>query len=242
MEQGQHMDDFEKQDKLKEFYDSGDYYSSRKENFADRASRFNRNMVKNVLAIYCASKKEKALDVGCGWGNISLALQKRGVDVTGLDYSEESVRICRESAKNLGLNPEKFVCRDAANTGFEPSSFDAIYCADLVEHVFPEVYLSMIQEFHRILKRGGKLVIYTPDPHHIFEIMRKHNIILKKDEGHVDFKTRPAIELSLRNNGFSISRAYFVESHVPIMNILERALKQFVPFLRRRVAVLAIKD
>jgi hypothetical protein len=41
--------------------------------------------------------------------------------------------------------------------------------------------------------------------------------------------------------GFEIERAHYVESHVPVLRALERLLQGFVPFLRRRIAVLGRK-
>ncbi len=41
--------------------------------------------------------------------------------------------------------------------------------------------------------------------------------------------------------GFEIERAYYVESHLPLVRALERLLQGFVPLLRRRIAVLGRK-
>jgi hypothetical protein len=45
----------------------------------------------------------------------------------------------------------------------------------------------------------------------------------------------------LSDAGFTIERAYYAESHVPGLALLERALGPVVPLLRRRIAVLGRK-
>ena len=45
----------------------------------------------------------------------------------------------------------------------------------------------------------------------------------------------------LTDAGFEIEKAYYAESHLPVLNVVERALQGFLPFMRRRVAVLGRK-
>lgn len=230
-----------KQESMREYYDNTDYYERAKNNFADKPNRFNQYTVKNALAIYLPKKGEKVIDIGCGWGNISLALQKIGLDVIGLDYSKKSIEICKKTAMKFGLAPTKFVCRDAVNTKLKPESFDVAYCCDFVEHLYPKIYEYLLGELYRILKKGGKLIIYTPNPSHFLEILRRHNIILKSEVSHVDYKTMARLKNSLITNGFIIKKAFFIESHLPILNLIEKMLLGFIPIFRRRNAVLAIK-
>lgn len=230
-----------KQESMKEYYDNTDYYERAKNNFADKPNRFNLYTVKNALAIYFPKKDEKIIDIGCGWGNISLALQKRGFDVIGLDYSKKSIEICKNTAKKLSLDSEKFIFANATDTKLRTESFDVAYCCDFVEHLYPKVYEDFLKEIYRILKKNGKFIIYTPNPSHFLEILRKHNIILKGEISHVDYKTMERLKSSLLAHGFSIKMAFYIESHLPLLNYIEKMFLGFVPFFRRRNAVLAIK-
>lgn len=57
------------------------------------------------------------LDVGCGYGTLYSVIQKRGVEYTGIDFSEEAIRCCKEKYK------ENREC------SFEVTSFEK-YCPD----------------------------------------------------------------------------------------------------------------
>jgi len=230
-----------RQELMRKYYDNSDYYMHARDNFADKETKFNRYTIKNALSIYYPKRGEKILDIGCGWGNISLALQKKGFAVIGLDYSKKSIEICRNTAKKLGLNPSRFICRDATRSKLGPESFDVVYCCDFVEHIYPHVYEELLDEIHRILKQKGKLVIYTPNPSHFLERMREHKLLLKKEVSHVDYKTMKRLKESLTKHGFFIIRAYYIESHLPIVAHIERMLKNSIPLFRRRNAVFAIK-
>jgi len=63
----------------------------------------------------------RVLDVGCGAGRITLYLQKKGVDVTGIDNSLLAIKVC----KLRGLKKTKIM--SMAEIGkFKPNSFDTI--------------------------------------------------------------------------------------------------------------------
>ena len=234
-------EDKQKQKNMKLFYDNSNYYEDAGHNFVHVRNTYKKNLLKNVFSIYSPKKGEKIADLGCGWGNVSLELQGRGFDVTSLDYSYKSIDICKKTATKLGLDPSKFFCRDATDTRFCGASFDLVYCVDFVEHIYSSVYDNLLREVCRILKAGGKFIIYTPNPSHIFEILKKNNIVLKKDISHVDYKTMARLRQSLIRRGFHIEKAFYMESHVPVFSILERHLMRYIPIFRRRNAVLAIR-
>lgn len=57
---------------------------------------------------------------------------------------------------------------DVAKLPYEDNTVDFIYAGHLVEHFYPDKLPDIIQEWKRILKRDGKVVIITPDCGAIF--------------------------------------------------------------------------
>lgn len=228
-----YLRDADLQREMKRYYDESEYFDKKP------SKLFQDYRILNIFHIYRPNKNERILDIGCGWGTISFAISFLCKEVIGLDYSQKSIDNCNALLKDNNI---KFICADAQNTGFDSESFDVIISADLFEHLYPEVYENVLDECNRLLKKKGKLVIWTPNKVHILEILKNKNIILKKDISHVDYKSMDRLLESLTKRNFAIKKAYYVESHIPIINILERLLLRILPLARRRIAILAEKE
>lgn len=109
----------------------------------------------------------RILDVGCGPGFFSCILSEMGHELTGIDASDGMLTCARENAKRLQVNPE-FLKMDVNELEFPDDTFDVVISRNVtwtLEHP-GEVYA----EFKRILKPGGKLIIYDANWHmHFFD-------------------------------------------------------------------------
>lgn len=224
-----------------DFYNNTDYFDHRTKHLKDLSSSFQKYRISKILEIYNPGKSERILDLGCGWGTFCWALSHRVQSIVGLDFSQKSIEICKQKFAGSGLKNISFLCANACNTNLEPESFDLIIAADLMEHLYYKDSKLVISEAFRLLKRGGHLSIWTPHRGHILEILRAHNIILKRDLSHVDYKSMESIKNTLIYEGFLIKKAYYVESHLPIIKYLEKITLAWIPLFRRRIAVLAQK-
>lgn len=233
--------DHDKQTEIRDYYDQSDYFESFADHYGARDSKFNRYARKYIFSIHYPHKGQRIVDLGCGWGNISLALMRLGFDVYGIDYSEQSVDLCRRGAIELGLDPDRFVCADVAGLPFPDGAFDVIYTAGLVEHLYPDVFVDFVREARRILRSEGILVIGTPNPQHFLELLKRNNIILKEDVTHVDYKTMSGLTQTLTGNGFDVLNASYYQSHLPVVSWIERAFMHVMPPLRRRICIRARK-
>lgn len=97
--------------------------------------------------------KGRILDVGCGTGIMIHYLTPYG-KVEGLDISKEAINFCRARGfKNVYLG-------DAQNLLFSDNQFDLITAFDTVEHIKKDQ--KTLEEFYRVLKPGGSILITVP--------------------------------------------------------------------------------
>jgi len=110
------------------------------------------------------TKVDKALDIGCGRGDLMMALAQAGANVTGIDYSQDALEIAR---KVIAKQPEEWKNRikvlhsNATALKFPDQSFDYIFMTDLVEHLYPAELQKCFDECKRVLKSNGKLIVHT---------------------------------------------------------------------------------
>ena len=97
-------------------------------------------------------RKHKVLDVATGTGDIAFVLAKRSKDVTGVDISEEMIKLARQKATD---NP-KFLIEDAYEMEFKRGTFHLVTCCNGL-HVMKEPLMALT-EMRRVLKKGAKLV------------------------------------------------------------------------------------
>jgi SAM-dependent methyltransferase len=69
---------------------------------------------------------ERVLDVGCGPGRHALALARRGIEVVGVDLSQDFVALAREAAAKEEL-PARFEILDVRDLAYD-GQFDAAVC------------------------------------------------------------------------------------------------------------------
>jgi len=102
----------------------------------------------------------KALDAGCGTGEFTVRLAKSGLDVVGLDISKKSIEFVNRYAKrnNLRING---VVGDLEKLPFQSSSFDYCFCFGTLHHFLD--FRNALEELHRVLKIGGKIVVVEPN-------------------------------------------------------------------------------
>lgn len=212
------------------------------EHLRDLDSPFQRYRAKKVVGIHRPSPGDRVLDLGCGWGTITFAMARHAREVVGIDFAPMAITLCNEELRRK-RRPKNttFHLADARDTGLAPDSFDMVVAADLFEHLYPDDSNTVPAEAFRVLRPGGRFVVWVPCRSHILEVLKNRNIILKSDPGHVDYKSRFRMEDILATAGFRIEKSYYAESHLPVLRIIERVLLRWLPLLRRRIAILAVR-
>jgi len=95
------------------------------------------------------------LDLGCGRGRHSLTLAGLGYNVTGIDLSEEAIRVAANKAEIRGVRKAKFQVRDMRDP--LPATFDTVVNLFTSFGYFKEDYenLRVFSSVSDMLRNGG---------------------------------------------------------------------------------------
>jgi SAM-dependent methyltransferase len=97
----------------------------------------------------------RLLDVGCGGGAISSALGELGWQVTGVDVSEDQLRLARQRGVDV-------VCAEATRLPFADASFDA--AVSVFTHTDMDDFGGALREVARVLRPNTPLVYLGVHP------------------------------------------------------------------------------
>jgi 2-polyprenyl-3-methyl-5-hydroxy-6-metoxy-1,4-benzoquinol methylase len=99
------------------------------------------------------------IDVGCGRGEFLELMKEAGIPARGIDQNEELIALCRRKGLDAGVADMFAYLRDLAD-----EAIDGVFCAQVVEHLPPDLVTEFVRLAHAKLRRGGVLAIETPNP------------------------------------------------------------------------------
>ncbi|KRT15828.1 hypothetical protein ASU31_12650 [Pedobacter ginsenosidimutans] len=110
------------------------------------------------------------LDIASGEGYGAYLMSKFAKNVVGVDISEEAV-----THSNAKYKSNKLVYKvgSTSNIPLEDLSMDVIVSFETIEH--HDKHLEMLQEFKRVLKKDGLLIISSPDKLYYSDIPHYRN-------------------------------------------------------------------
>ena len=111
-----------------------------------------------IMKPYLASLPQDAriLDGGCGLGEWTVALGRKGYKMLGIDVSAETISKLREFFPDA-----EFAVADIRDTKLPSENFDAYISWGVFEH-FEEGMQRCVREAYRLLRPGGLLFITVP--------------------------------------------------------------------------------
>lgn len=109
-----------------------------------------------LLSLTLADSPHDVLDVGCSSGYLAAPLAAAGARVVGIELDPEAARAARTFCADVLIGD-----LEAMELSFEPASFDAIVCGDLVEHLRDPG--GTLDRLRPLLRPSGRLVLSTPN-------------------------------------------------------------------------------
>ena len=110
-------------------------------------------------------KPRTCVDLACGTGSVSVLLAEKGLDVIGVDMSEDMLTVAFDKASNME-NPPRFVCQKLQELRL-PKGVDLAVCAlDSLDYITePADCAETIRRVYKALNPGGIFVfdVNTPE-------------------------------------------------------------------------------
>ncbi len=123
----------------------------------DQAQQDKKNHIIKKLQI---KPNSHVLDIGCGWGGLSLQIAKEtGAKVKGITLSENQLNTAQRRAQEEGLNEKvDFVLQDYRT---ETETFDRIVSVGMFEHVGVNYFSDFFNKTYKLLRQNGIFLLHT---------------------------------------------------------------------------------
>lgn len=170
--------------------------------------------------------KNHSLEVGPGSGVYLPYLSETSVDVIAADIEPihlEHLKPLEEKYKNLKLMKD-----DITNTALQNTFFDFILCSEVIEHI--ENSQAVLNNFAKILKPDGTLVLTTPQKFSTLEVLCKIAFLpgiiqivrliygeAILETGHINCMTEKTLSNQIQQSGFTVVKKEKFGVYLPVI-------------------------
>jgi len=226
------------EDVLKNIYNSTYFCGASDDNMRDHVATLKTATAETYLDFmekHSESCCGQLLEVGCGDGYLLKAAERRGFEVTGVEYSEHAAKRAGQ-----GLLRGRVIIGEIEQAPIAEETFDACVLADVIEHVRdPRAFLESIW---KKLKPGGRILIATPSLDSLSARVMGTRWLEFKTE-HLFYFDRRSLESLLWQTGFQAIEvapgrkyvspqyvaAHFERYHIPILTKLALLVSKLMP-------------
>lgn len=167
-----------------------------------------------LLSSFQHPKNLQILDAGCGTGGMTVQLKKFG-SILGIDMSPEALKFCRERKIN---NVKQ---ASIENIPTEDKAFDLVTSFDVIYHKNVEDDQKAINEFYRVLKPEGRLLVRVP----AYDWLKGHHDKIVSTKRRY---SKEEIINKIKKSGFEVQRATYANTILFPIALLKRVLEKFL--------------
>jgi len=199
------------------------------------------------------------LDIGLGSGRYLFSIaQVRNYNLFSIEHPKMNELLSKQYFKDLikkfkvnlnriDITKDKLPYRD--------DFFDVIMFNNVIEHMQPKDVFPLMKEIHRVLKKGGLLILETPN---LFSLIHRIKSIFGIDFGydldeiniqnrgypsHIKEYSTNELKTILKNNNFKIEKTLM--SHMqygkPLIDFITNIFVFFLPHTRNLITITAKK-
>ena len=149
---------------------------------------------------------KKVLDIGCGAGQITDYLTRKGFNVVGIDFSQKLLEIAKTNFPN-----SRFSLADICEYE-QKEKVDGIITKDMLFHLPDEDLIQVLQRFRRLLKSDGSLCIIMDIPKQAGEQI----FVEELDENYqiyYNYLTPEKLTKMLEDTGFGVESVQLIKEN-----------------------------
>jgi SAM-dependent methyltransferase len=140
-------------------------------------------------------KNGNCLDVGCGTGNYTIALFQKGVNITGIDPSSEMLKVAKTKSNEIS-----WLQGVAEEIPRKTESVAGIICSLTIHHW--KSLSQAFEEFYRVLKPNGRVVIFTSTPEQMKGYWLNHYFPTMLSDSIRQMPSKKAVFAAMKSKGF----------------------------------------
>lgn len=179
----------------------------------------------SVFKKYVSIKDKKILEAGCGTGRFCCLLARDfpSSTISGIDISENALKIAESMRLLFGFDNVSFKKGDLFSIDFPDNYFDVVFNEGVIEHFSLDgnpTYKDALKEMVRVTKPGGKIIVAVPNWYNFIHTFYKRILkLLNKDFEYgyeKSFKHRELVKLyrdfglkNIKLDGFSPAHGFY---------------------------------